>query len=623
MTLTHLTSTHKHDSKNMKEFAYFLIYCLIVAAIAGLIRLWRKYSAKLWSKLYTATHAKTMHYDADTVKQIISDAIAGINSRGDWHKNTDDADEIIFEYQSGNFVIMLSKDKPQFAQLRFLFFYQTSVENLNEVRMLINTININADKTTITYSLPDDEPNVDVHAMSALYVTSGFNADALRQYINDIFGWRQAFVQHIGQRISRHTRENIDEDMLTAEYGFAMRLVGELEMERQQGPALPRYCPTERPQLGTLVSLMTGIDSFLPISMTVLTADGKATTVGADDIRSYDITTPFTTATGNGAQASCACATIALCYRQKAFPDHERNMTISLNRERSDGDTTFIRMTVTIVPLTAGINTPYGNAATRPLTVSSLIAYDHTDPTTALAKFRYLRKEAEDARRNGHDDPDDALAAIMYDCLDDDTAYSVYNAKRLFTQKCYAEALAPLLNVAARLMHDIRAGKRLPEKLTCDIFFMTGTSLYMLGRYDRAIHYLDLVSNDNNIIHWKMHINALIAGDDPRAMSYIDQSMTYVSGLIASNDDDDDDDNDGEADNQRRMLAFLKRRKAHLLADEGSADKAEQLLTQMITDGEEPELARNELTYVRGKNAAPHHADAPRTDAHDAPQQEP
>ena len=123
-----------------------------------------------------------------------------------------------------------------------------------------------------------------------------------------------------------------------------------------------------------------------------------------------------------------------------------------------------------------------------------------------------------------------------------------------------------------------------------------------LGQPAEAVAYLEPTVAARRFSDLREYITNMLQANDPRAMNFINVMIEDAEDAMkrAAQDNDDDDEETGTDDSPfKDFYQFTLRMKARLMAQQGLFDKAERLLTPLITKDVYGDLAQNELNSVR------------------------
>ena len=533
----------------------------------------------------------------EDIKAVINGMLSDLNTHGEWSKDGKEH-TLHFTYQGGHFNINIDEEHP-IARLTFLFFYDTTIDMIDNVRTMINRCNTNTDRCRFVYTINDDEGTVNVHLQSDLIVSAKSSAHELSILLNEIFVWRNIFIQHITQQhtLQRTGGLTSDPEKLQAHDGVLTALLTEQLLAYQ--PSIPSpICTLTQPfTMQQLMADVLDIPTWQPRTLTVTVPGLAWQEVPTDKIALYPLTTSgllvvtFTDASGR-----------------------ERRLNIDISKTASTNETRYYRITTTLFPPTDNTLEPEEFSFVQPTMQSIRIGVDVMEPQQQVAKRRYLWKEAVEAYRKGEPMPTDDNGQTVLFHPQADVFDALYLGSTLFHQKRFAEAIAPLRFVYQKLNEDAyhNVGQNLRTFL--HICRMLAAAYAQTGQNEWAIFYNEIVAMGppTLTIHSEF-LRVLLAGHDARLMPVISNLetdlMTYLNAH-APNDDDDDADTDNY-DSQLQLLFRVKLFKAHVFADRRQFVEAERLLSSLKNENDKNTsdttretnntLLQNEWGYLQRK----------------------
>ena len=579
-------------------FLYILAELIVVAVLALSFLAIKRFFQK--RKEQSQEEEKAVPLAAvEDIKAVISGMLSDLNTHGEWSKDGKEH-TLHFTYQGGHFNINIDEEHPV-AHITFLFFYDTNVDMIDNVRVMVNRCNTNTDRCRFVYTINDDEGTVNVHLQSDLIVSAKSSAHELSILLNEIFVWRNIFIQHITQQrtLQRTGGLTSDPEKFQAHDGFLAAMLTEQLLAYQPSVQNPICTPQQPFTLQRLFTDVLDIHTWQPRTMTVAVPDQAWQDVPTDKIALYPLTTSgllvvtFTDVSGR-----------------------ERRLNIDISKTASTNETRYYRITTTLFPPTDNTLEPEEFSFVQPTMQSIRIGVDVLEPQQQVAKRRYLWKEAVEAYRKGEPMPtDDNGQAVLFH-PQADVFDALYLGSTLFHQKRFAEAIAPLRFVYQKLNEDAyyNVGQNLRTYL--HICRMLAAAYAQTGQNEWAIFYNEIVAMGppTLTIHSEF-LRVLLAGHDARLMPVISNLetdlMTYLNAH-APNDDDDDDDADADNyDSQLQLLFRVKLFKAHVFADRRQFVEAERLLSSLKNENDKNTsdttretnntLLQNEWGYLQRK----------------------
>lgn len=526
-------------------------------------------------------------------KQLISEALKSLNCAYNWGEDHDDL-LVKYDYQSGHFRIRLEKESP-YVRLCYLFFFDTSLENLEQVRQLCNQCNINTETLRIVYSINDQKNMVDVHLVTGLLLNEKTAEDVLTRAMTDMFRWQNAFNRRFNEIADNAKSESKDQEQDNAHWRRELFLLREQEIMHQATGPDWRQDVDNKITLRQMLATTMDIRDLSPLHMSVGTS-GSVSQVAADDILDYDLSSPII-ANGSFVEDS---AILSLTYFDAKHPDAERRLLMNICSEKVADEALYYRVTITSIPLSVQPQVTFGSSENRPDSRSVLVAYDLTSPKQRLDEFRYMWKEALDKEKKGETDTLTDEQRLISDCMNPQLGNNLYRGKVLFEQKRFYEALLHLENAFVVMQSAFKDMKISVKEKFFEVSYLIGFCYCELKRYRLAYYYLEMTLPLHRITYTEEYINALVNGGDFRAINIIDGLLTDMETAQEFGDDDEQ-----PQDFVLAFVSFLKRRKAYVFIDQQRYDEAEKLLKKMLDDPDNSDFALNELAYIqkmRGEN---------------------
>lgn len=535
----------------------------------------------------------------EDIKAVINGMLSDLNTHGEWSKDGKEH-TLHFTYQGGHFNINIDEEHPV-AHITFLFFYDTNVDMIDNVRVMVNRCNTNTDRCRFVYTINDDEGTVNVHLQSDLIVSAKSSAHELSILLNEIFVWRNIFIQHITQQRTMQRTGGLtsDPEKLQAHDGVLTALLTEQLLAYQPSIPLPICTLTQPFTMQQLMADVLDIPTWQPRTLTVTVPGLAWQDVPTDKIALYPLTTSgllvvtFTDASGR-----------------------ERRLNIDISKTASTNETRYYRITTTLFPPTDNTLEPEEFSFVQPTMQSIRIGVDVMEPQQQVAKRRYLWKEAVEAYRKGEPMPTDDNGQTVLFHPQADVFDALYLGSTLFHQKRFAEAIAPLRFVYQKLNEDAyhNVGQNLRTFL--HICRMLAAAYAQTGQNEWAIFYNEIVAMGppTLTIHSEF-LRVLLAGHDARLMPVISNLetdlMTYLNAHAPNDDDDDDDADTDNYDSQLQLLFRVKLFKAHVFADRRQFVEAEHLLSSLKNENDKNTsdttretnntLLQNEWGYLQRK----------------------
>ena len=316
----------------------------------------------------------------DDNRVCIRTALKRLNCKGRWDKEGSDL-IVRYDYQSGHFRIRLESASP-YVRLAYLFFFEAEADYLEHVRNVCNLCNLNTETCRLVYSLNKETGMVDVHIVSILLIDAATAADVLERAMKECFRWQYSFADKYKALCAENERSSSrDEEKDEATWYRAQFLIREQEMIHQdEGPDwhASQAAPIRLRQL--LASAMALAD-VVPARLTLTVGTQVSTLDDVDAILDFDISTPLI---ADGAFVAAA-AMARLDFYDPRNPVRLRHLSLDFCQETQIPDTLYYRITLALVPLSAGEAVSPDSSETSRQTASVLLGFDLT-PATCRAR---------------------------------------------------------------------------------------------------------------------------------------------------------------------------------------------------------------------------------------------
>ena len=483
-----------------------------------------------------------------------------------------------FDYQNGHFHLYVDKES-SFARLSYFFCYNTSIDNLNNVRMVCNQCNIHSEVQRIVYSVNEVKNEVDLHIFTGLSLDADTAKDVLAEAMAGVFSWQNSFVRRI-RELTEDGKNNDVEAENAAEQRHRF-LLSQQEM-RLQDAEMPRLNDTEHLRLDDLVEKMMGITGFKATRATISPKD--MTLTDSDEIHALDVWEVFRERTDS--------TVILLWFDDPANPGKERLLNLTLNGEGSDGQTDYFRATGYVVPLTVRPGNSFRQQQIMAKANSVLLAHDNVSRQKQVDESNYMWKEAVQKLRNNEADSLSDEQKLLAFCTDMPVAQLIYEGKKLYRAQRYYEALLRLENAYAVVQKDYDSMKETQREGFFDLIYDIGFCYHELHQYKMALAYLDMLTPLHRISFTMEQVNTMVNSRDWRSMMVIDNLEQNIKDSLQMEDEE-------PKEHIRHFLAFLQRRKVYVMIDKQQYEQAKTLLNEMLSDSENADFAINELAYLQ------------------------
>lgn len=522
----------------------------------------------------------------DDMEKMLNSALQQLNCQPTWTSDNG-LRTARYDFQNGHFQLRIKPESP-YVQLHYLFFFATPAENLNIVRTLVNHCNQSSELARIVYSVNEEKHQVDLHVLSGLSLAGKVTRDTLLHAMTDAFGWQASFVKYFSEMLEYSKK--IQTGDLEKEHADTVReafLLREQEIMHQVAGPEWRCSEDHRITLSQLLSTAMTLQGIDIVSLMII-ADGEQL-AASGQATDYDLSQALI-ADGQFIHRE---ATLLVQFTDPRLPQAERRLCVMLHGEERSEASLYYRATIAVEPLPASSRHPVGSIENTASVESVLMAFDLSTPEQRLAEFRYMWKEAMGKARSGEWDALTAEQRLLCHCMDPQIGYHLYWGRVKYRQKRFMEALCLLGNAYQELVAGFdektdRESSPLPE-----VCYLMGLCYSGLRQYDRAYYYLEMVLPTHRISYTEAYVNCLVNSGDLRAMGVID-------GMLSDLEQDQNEDAQHDT-HMMSFVAFLKRRKAHVLISRHRYEAAEQILRQLLDAPDSSDYAIGELAYIQRK----------------------
>ena len=393
--------------------------------------------------------------DIKTRERLVEQTLRAMNCEHHWEDEEDGERVVAFDYQNGHFRIRLEKGTP-YVRLMYLFFYNTSADNLQLVRHICNQCNLNSECERIVYSTNEEKNEVDVHAMSGVLLTEGNARETLARAMQSMFSWQNAFDRRFKELQKADPKVNGDVEQAAMAWGHEMSLLREMEMTHvfEEGVREPAEGESSV-SLKDIAHRAFGIEGMTIEHVEMLDGPKRGQTIEGEDAESLSPRTIVEQDDAPDAKKRFALRGGAIVTYHESARKDLRTMMVMMSRDGESDETQYYRLTLTIEPLSGSYNrVHFGQQANLPQTVSLLMAIDLVSDKQRNDKFRYMWKEALERGKTGDIDSLTEEQKMVYEFVDESLAKDMYHGRRLFSNNCFAEALVHLERAFERLMQD-------------------------------------------------------------------------------------------------------------------------------------------------------------------------
>lgn len=522
---------------------------------------------------------------AATIEQCVINALHELHCDVEWSGEGDDR-IAVYDYQNGHFRLRIMKNA-FFVRLSYLFCYSTTTEDINMVRTVCNQCNINSELHRVVYSIDEEKNRVDLHIVAGVPMHPDIAVETLVNAMNGMFGWQNAFVQRMNELKGDKKADNADREMAEAASARELFLMRQQEI-RMQGAEQLRVNETRVLTLAQFLDKVLGLQGIEPKSL-LLVHPQHSEIADREAILAFDLTRPLF----KQGEATAQEAVALLYTRLQESPDEERIITLTFDREGSDGKTDYFRVTACMTMPPASPRHPFRQPDRELMCNSVLLAYDHTSREQQIHESNYMWKEAvRRVKGSGEQEPLTEEMQLLVDCTDPQLAHLLYRGKQLFMVGRYYEALLYLENAFLVMRPDFDKMKHSQREVFFNTIYYIGFCYNELKQYMRAEAYLGMISPLHRVLYTEEYVNALVNGGDHRALKFIDDLIGQMSAILEMEEND-------EPQHIVKFVAFLKRRKVFVLVEKKRYEEARENLMEMLDDPECADFAINELAYIQ------------------------
>lgn len=524
-------------------------------------------------------------------QELVMQALKALNCQPEkWDKDNDDnALFTTFTYQGGHFTLRIEENS-YYVRLSYLFFKETTMDNISLVRSLCNQCNMNSDQEKLIYTVDNEEYKINVHAFVSLLLDERDPKDMLERAMNNLFQWSFAFIHRFSDMEETDEKNNSsDTEHHEAFLGHEAFLLREQEMLHQE--AGPHWHATEddRITIKYVLAQLGGIADFQASSMAVY-ANGETSEVnGHENIEGFDLSSAFY----HDGQPAPAPMVLLLTYYDARWPEQKRTLNIQLNDEGQGEGVRYYRITLTAPPSWAGPDHPLDSTGQHLVSRTALAGYEERPAADKLAEFRYMWNDACQKRKNNEDDQLSEEQKLIAAVTDKDEANGLYFGIKLFHQERFLQATSHLEDALRWQLPKLGRLKKKGRNIYYETCYYLGFCYNELGQYERAHYYLEQLLPLQRVNYTEEYVNCLVNGHDFRALNFITQLLHDQEAIL------DDDEETAAQEGIDSFLSFLRRRKATVLIYNGMINEAEELLKKLLDDPESSDFALNELARLQ------------------------
>jgi len=500
-----------------------------------------------------------------------------------------------FDFQGGHFIAIVRANNDG-IEVNMPNVASAPVDALELVRQKCNQHNINNMLLKFTYEVDEDENQIDIHLT---FFNNAIRPQEFQSELSACFYFQRQWANNFDKALEAsqaNDRDDLEQDFY--QYKRQLFLARQQELRHQlDTPQHREVFKGSKDELTLWQALkvlaqFTGDEQLLFLN--VNGNDRHEHIEDADAIGRYDLRAALVQDTGRKAIFKSDYAVIDLHYRLPGdnATSVPRMLTIALTAEGDDGNSLYTRITVSLPPRNRSRVNSINQDDHQPQCISALTALDRTTQLQRQQEFDYMWK---DAQLKVQDDERGELTReqlLLCTITDGTTGYSLYWGQKLFYAGRYLEAIAHFENAFYSGRRQFYNMSNQDKSAMLDVAYYLGFCYNELKLYIQAFSYLNLVSEDGNIVHAMEMVNNMANNKDLRIFNYTDGLMKDLQNHW--------EDKDEEIPPSIRSFAnFLRRRRAYAMIDFGKLDDAEKVFTAMLNEPENADYAINELAYIK------------------------
>ena len=499
----------------------------------------------------------------------------------------------LFDFQGGHYIAIFY-DNIQGVEIIFPRFLDTSLDNINTLRMIANRANSFNIRYKFYYNIDEKDNSVSMSLSSFL---TTINNDELKSMLEHCFVEQREF----GDAFKRALGDAKDADSADFETDVKNKMREKFLLKQQEFQSQHHDLQHRTDQLHqlTLSQLLMRLEDAQSLNFTAMhiIKNGQMESIeGSDNIANFNL--PSAIIEGDHFSADHAVAVVR--YNKISAFDNDDTVyqdlisTITFKRDDTDGSTLYYRLQVTLdddQPLT-NVAAPRSTNKTNSFTL--LVAHDLSDSKKKLQEFDYMWKDAQIKLRDNQQNELTEEQQLILNINMPSIAYCIYWGKRFYRQQRFYEALH-FFEAAYQPWHKSFFNMNEDEKSAFfDVCYHIGFCYCELQLYKQAFYYLDIVGDIGRIDFAVEHVNALANAGDVRIFHTINNILHDIQEQYNLDDEEED-----VPDNICRLVSFLKRRKAFSLIEFGKLDDAETEFKKLLNDPASHDYAIQELAYIQ------------------------
>ena len=541
-------------------------------------------------------------------KNVLHEALKLLNIHIEESQKYDNHISYDFKYQSNLFTIYFPTQYKRTMVLEYPYIFQTSLDNLDTVRLVSNEANKLWSNARIIYTFSEKEEKciyIYVMCYIPLMVLPHELRDALKEALENSFMIRQFFTEHI-TNLLKNKEEDMISDLEYSNFDLQQRTywVNQteakhscIEMGLQNESVIQSY---DECKIGDWLK----ITDLLPKGSTLLrlTSEGddgyNFVTECIEEIENYTMVEPIVHGIGRSETPTAQIGSICILYR-RADEDKDKKHTLTLSLENAGvtNNVIFVRINYMLPEKTTNISNHFkkDNGYARVTGGSLMIGIDWKDGKSKQTEFDFMWKDAQDKAQEGKTDEWSPEQRLVHSLTNADLGYDMYWGKSFLRQQRYYEAALHLTRAYNRL----NSIQMLLNKENLDTFeevcHMIGFCYMEMRQYKIAYYYLRYLIDSNHTCYIEEFINCLIALNDCHIIHIVSHKRDEVKSQI-----DELEKNEKEVPIFLiNFYNFLRRRYVYICIEQRFLNTAESDCLDMLNEEDNADFALNELTYIQ------------------------
>lgn len=507
---------------------------------------------------------------------------------------------ISYVFQNGNFDIWIHPEQ-NFLHIHYPGFYEEDFEEIENVRFVANTLNVDFAELKIVYTVSKESQKINVHVTTQLRL--GEYDDRLRHDFTRLMGLCFEASREFRVRLQSIKASHANDYEKSYKLNeFEAQLALESEMKMQVSLVKDHISDPECITLGTILHNILSLQDARPTILTEYT-DTVQTWQSAEDIDSYSLLGSIIQ-NDVGGQPSFVRDNVLLYLEYLTTGDKAHALTITISQELSTTATLYARVIIT----GNSIHETVKPTPSNPLTTSGLntttfvIGYDFRDAGKHLEEFDYHWQEAHNKLANNQQSELTPAQKFIVAITDLDVSYNIYWGRQRFLDHRYVEAILHL-----ECVYDYFNTERIKtphtnneSDLFYEVIYYLGYSYYQIGQYRQAYFFLDLTLRKSNIRYIKAYVQLLNAANDVRLFDYLEHIMLKLD-MMGNREVDVDVHEDTDENLFSNFEAYIKSVYAKLLIRGGNLHDARKFLTNVVESSHSQkaiEMAKNLIKEI-------------------------